>query len=275
MAAQIATDHPDSPTQSPGGEPGHCRLCTPLACSAPLLPTTPQFLFQAIAELLKSHMISVMAFLTACYLHKHGQICFFIVPWRSITASSSFPTRSVCNLNLTSWLCWVHFHRSSFYPHSNALLPLYCYFPRLESTSLHMIFPESRHFIVLRKLTLAVPGNSLSLGQPVSGQSLKMADGESGVGPWSRHGPRCRHGQPGSQDRWNQGRELQFQTQELNRRSHRWWLNPEVGRLKPRAGEPDQQRRQTCCLGAQVTWQSRTQADFSCGSCMKLWSQTI
>lgn len=54
-------------------------------------------------------MISVMASLTACYLHKHGQICFLIVPWGSITAFSSFPTRSVCNLNLTSWLCWFIF----------------------------------------------------------------------------------------------------------------------------------------------------------------------
>lgn len=162
---------------------GHCGLCAPPACSVPLLPTTSQFLFQAIAGLLKSHMISGMASLTACYLHKHGQICFFIVPWRSITASSNFPTRSVCNLNLTSWLCWVHFHRSSFYPHSNALLPLYCYFPRLETTSLHIISPESRPFIALRKLTLAVPGAGLSLGQHGSGQSLRLADGESGVRP--------------------------------------------------------------------------------------------
>lgn len=81
-------------------------------------------------------------FNSLCYLHKHGQICFFIAPWRSITASIIFPTISVCNLNLSSWLCGFICICHLFIHTVMLFLPPYCYFPFLETICLRIISLE-------------------------------------------------------------------------------------------------------------------------------------
>lgn len=203
MAAQTAPDLPHHPTVSRRRAWGHCRLCGPSS-----LPPTILILGCCRAIEIPYDQCYGL-FNSCCYLHKHGQLCFLMVPWRPVTASLIFPTRSACNLLLTSWLCWVHFHMSSFYPHSDALPPLYCYFPSLETISLYIIFTELRPCITLRRLTLACPRScpwgAMAVGRASGWQMVN----ELGARPGNRHGPACRCGHHESQDRWSQGRELE------------------------------------------------------------------
>lgn len=196
MAAQIAHDLPQSPgeetqitARSVAPPPCHLTILILVHCMAIEIPCD------------QCHGL----FNSLCYLHKQGQIGFFTEPWRSITASIIFLSRSVCNLHLSSWLCGFICTCHLFIYTVMLFLPLYCYFLCLETICLQIASPDLDPFSTLTSLTLAcgvtwlldvglVPGAGLVLGEAWKWAEPQVSwiVSELGARPGGKHGPGCR-----------------------------------------------------------------------------------